>query len=81
MALNSTEFHALNLFQSVNHNVSVGRVFCVCHSKLESETQAVVPILALIMETKFRPRVWRWFFSLSKGCYCGIYVDRGTWDS
>ena len=59
MALKSTEFLDLNLFQSLGHNTSTGRIFFVCYSKLESETQAVVPILALITETKFGPRVWR----------------------
>ena len=56
-ALKSKEFPDLNLIQSVDHNASAGRVFFVCHSKLTSEVQTMVPILALIMETKFGPRV------------------------
>jgi len=43
----------------------------VCHKKLESEAQAVVPILALIMETKFGPRIWRWFFHSAKDVIVG----------
>ena len=71
MALKLNEFPDLNLFQSVDQNAFEGRIFFVCHSKLESEAQAVVPILALIMETKFGPRAWRWFFHSAKDAIIG----------
>ena len=71
MAMKSNEFPELNLFQSVDQNAFEGRIFFICHSKLESEAQAVVPILALIMETKFGPRAWRWFFHLAKDAIIG----------
>ena len=80
MALKSNEFPNLNLFQSVDHNAHEGRVFFVYHSQLESEAQAVVPILALIMETKFGPIVWWCFFSFGKGRHSGLCVDRGKRD-
>ena len=66
MALKSNELPELNLFHSVDHNAFIGRVFFVCHSKLELEAQAVVPSFALIMETKFGPRVWRWLSHSAK---------------
>ena len=58
MAMKSNDFPDLNLFLSVEQNAFEGRIFFVCHSKLESKDQAVVPFLLLIVETKFGPRVW-----------------------
>ena len=71
MAMKSFEFPEMNLFRSVDQNVYEGRVYFVVHKKLLSEANEVVPIIAKIMEIKYGPRVWNWFFNSAKDAVAG----------
>ena len=64
--MKSTKFLDINLFRSVDQNVYKGRMYFVVHKKFLAEANKVVLILARIMEIKYGPRIWNWFFSLAK---------------
>ena len=64
--MKSTEFPEHNLFRAVDQNINAGRVYFISHKNLLSEANVVVPILARIMEIKYGPRIWIWFFSSAK---------------
>ena len=66
MKMKSTELPKYNMFRSVDQNVASGRVYFLAHQNLISEANIVVPILARIMQEKYGPRIWNWFFPSAK---------------
>lgn len=75
MGIRSASDNDRNLFISVDEYSNSTNVAFVFHEELEEEAHSVIPLLSVIMEAKYGPRIWNWFTDDAKDQTAGFYWD------
>ncbi len=75
MNLRSPEDATKGLFVSIDERAWNDQTQFVFHKDLEQEARTTIPLLSIILEVHFGPRVWEWFTDDAKEQTEGFYWD------